>query len=323
MDIIEKIIEILEKQDAITSSENEFIKNESGKDESVKAFVENYDKLKKLFHSYKHIDPEILGEYIFYENGGEGAAKYIPLISNKIEMHLQTCSQCKAEFDDLQNEYKLLGNHLDERINTKNSNRQKHSLMFLKSFPRSYRVALGAILIVLAAYAGMKVTSEMNTPFYEKNLSYLEDEQNLSTRGRTSELFQKSISALSKDQFENAIKYLNEDIEKNRDDKSIFYSYYILGLTHLKNSVHHFLGTFNSFDPGEIDKAIDNLELSIKKNNSGLYKNLNLDAHYYIAVGYMIEHDANSAKGHLQIVKDGKGRFYKEASEILNSLEKN
>ena len=323
MDIIDKIIALLEKKESITLSESEFIKNEARKDESMEAFVENYDKLKKLFHSYEHIDPEILGEYIFYKNDEKGAAKYIPLISNKIETHLQTCPQCKTEFDELQNEFKLLENHLDNRINTKSDNEQKHSIMFLTSLPRGYRVGLGAILIILAAYAGMKVTSEINTPFYEKDLSYLEDEQNLPTRGRTSLIFQKSISTLSEEDFDNAIKYLNEDIEENRDDKSIFYSYYILGLTHLKNSVHNFLGTFNSFDSGEVDKAIDNLKLSIEKNDSGLYKNLNLDAHYFIAIGYLIEYNTNSAKEHLQIVKDKKGRFYKEATEILTSLKKN
>ena len=323
MDTIEKIIEILERQDSITPSENEFIKNESDKDESVKVFIENYDKLKNLFLTSEHVDPEILGEYIFYKNDEQGAAKYLPLVSKKIEKHLQICSQCKTEFDELQNEFKLLGNHLDGRINTNSDNEQKHSIKFLRSMQQGYRVAIGAILIILAAYAGMKVTSEINTPFYEKDISYLENEQNLSTRGRTSEVFQKGISALSKGEFANAIKYLNEDIEKNSDDKSIFYSYYILGIIHLKNSVHHFLGTFYSFDSKEVSESINNFKLFIKKNNSGLYKNLILNAHYYIAVGYMIERDPDSAIKHLHIVKDEKGRFYKEATEILNSLEKN
>jgi len=323
MDNIEKIIDILEKEDLMTSSESEFIKDEASKNETIKAFVENYGRLKSLFHTNEHIDSEILGEYLLYNNGDEEVSKYIPLISTKIETHLRKCSHCKMEFERLQEEYQHLENHLDKRINATRSVDSKRTLAFPHSFPVNYRVALGAVLILLSAYAGMKVTSEITTPFYKKNVISLEEDQNLSTRGRTSELFQKSISALSKENFKGAINYLNEDIEKNNDDKSIFYSYYILGLTHLKNSVHNFLGTFKSFDPEEINQAITNLELSIEKNNSGLYNNLNYDAHYYIAVGFLIQNNTIAAKEHLNIVKTERGRFYKEATEILNDLEKN
>jgi len=323
MDNIEKIIDILEKEGLMTSSESEFIKNESGKDETIKAFVENYGKFKSLFHSNDHVDPEILGEYLLYDNGDEEVSKYIPLISAKIKTHLGKCTNCNTEFLRLQEEYRHIENYLDKKINVTRSVDSKRTFAFLRSFPVNYRVAVGAVLILLSAYAGMKVTSEITTPFYKKNVISLEEDQNLSTRGRTSQLFQKSISALSKENFKSAINYLNEDIEKNNDDKSIFYSYYILGLTHLKNSVHNFLGTFKSFDPEEIDQAINNLELSIEKNNSGLYNNLNYDAHYYIAVGFLIRDNTIAAKEHLNIVKTERGRFYKEAIEILNDLEKN
>lgn len=323
MENIYKLIEILEKRETITSSENEFIKSESAKDDSVKAFVENYEKLKSLFHSNTHIDPEILGEYILYKNGEEGSGKYLPVISEKIETHLETCAQCKMEFQQLQEEYLYLNEQLVERINDEGPTRPRQSFTFPRSLTHGYRVAIGTILILLSAYAGMKVTSEISTPDYKKKIIALEEDQNLATRGRTSELFQKSISALSKDKFKDAISYLHEDIEKNKNDKSIFYSYYILGLTHLKNSIHNLLGTFNSFDHGEVNKAIDNLKLSIEKNDSGLYKNLNLDAHYYIGVGYMILDKPDVAKQHLHIVINNHGSFYKEAAEILSSQEKN
>ena len=323
MDNIEKIIEILEKQDAAASSEIDFIRNESSNDEEVKAFVENYGKLKNLFQSSNHIDLELIGEYILYKKGEAETEKYLPLISNKIEAHLAKCDKCKLDFEQLQEEYSALGKHLDERIVDQQPQKSKQVFSFLHSVPSSYRVAIGAVLILLSAYAGMKVTSELTTPFYKKDIVSLEGNQSLSTRGRTSELFQKSISALSKDELKKSIDYLNEDILKNKDDKSIFYSYYILGLVHLKYSVHSILGTFNSFNSDEINMAIDNFQLAIEKNNSGLFQNLNLDAHYYIAVGYLLLDNTNSAKEHLKLVTTGRGKYYKDAAEILNSLEKN
>lgn len=322
MDKIDKIIEILEKQDAATSSESDFIKSESNKDEEVKAFVENYERLKNLFHTNDHIDPEIIGEYILYKNGDTETETYLPIISEKIEAHLAKCDKCKMDYEQLLEEYSVLEKHLDEKTSNQQSDKSKGVFSFLHSVPSSYRVAIGAVLILISAYAGMKVTSEITTPFYKKSVITLEEDQNLSTRGRTSELFQKSISALSKDELKDAIEYLNEDIQKYKDDRSIFYSYYILGLVHLKYSVNSILGTFTSFNSDEVNLAIDNLQLSIEKNKNGLYDNLNLDAHYYIAVSYLLMDDTISAKKHLKLVTNERGKYYKEAAEILNSLEK-
>jgi tetratricopeptide (TPR) repeat protein len=170
-------------------------------------------------------------------------------------------------------------------------NKEKHKLLpsFLSQNITKYRYAYTTVITLIVLYIGMFTVSSITTPDYKKNFF---SEQ-------------------------------NEDIEKHNNESSIFYSNYILGGTYLKAAESNFLGMFISFDEKNVQLAIENLKTSIKKNTSGSYENLNLDANYYIGRAYLLLDDFDSAKKHLKIVVNKKGRFYNEAGTMIEAMEKN
>ena len=163
----------------------------------------------------------------------------------------------------------------------------------------------------------------ITTPYYEHNIFVQGDDDFYTTRGRTSVFFQQGLNSIENKNYEAAIKYLNEDIIENKNDKSIFYSYYIIGITYLKAAESDFVGLFKSFDKQDVKLAISNLRESIDRNNSGDYENLKLDSYYFIGRAYLLIKDNDSARSSLQKVIDGKGKFSIESQKLIEQMEKN
>ncbi|MCK7526438.1 MAG: hypothetical protein MZV64_56980 [Ignavibacteriales bacterium] len=69
------------------------------------------------------------------------------------------------------------------------------------------------------------------------------DEDFYTTRGRTSELFQRGLDAIDRKDYDSAIQYLNDDVNKNQNDESIFYTHFILGITYVNKAESDFLGS--------------------------------------------------------------------------------
>ncbi len=318
MEKLEKILNILENN-APSESERTFLQ-ESLSDTEVKKFVETYKVLKKAVSGSDHIDSGILGEYILYKRGDDPSFEYISLVADKISSHLKSCDRCSKEYQLLSEEYNSINEFLDKHIAEPKADT---STVFLFRASQRFKVAVTAAMVILVSYFGMRVVSDLSTPAYKQMIVSSQDDTSLLTRGRTSVLFQKSINALEKEDYDKAIEFLKEDIEQNNSDNSIFYSHYVLGLTYLKASESDFLGAFRSYDHKKVAEGIKHLKLSIEKNNSGYYKNLKLDAHFYIAKGYLMIDNTEAAKEHLQTVVAERGKYYKQAEELLNSLEEN
>lgn len=314
---LEKILDILENSNPSETDKKFLDSNKS--DEEVKKLVDVYNALKTVLIGSIHLDTDILGDYILYKRGDEKSVEYISLVSDKIETHLKTCDPCSKEYNILSAELDSINNYLDKRITGK---KEEQPVLFLFQKSIGFRYAVATVLVLLISYFGLRIVSDISTPYYKQQIFSAKEDDNYITRGRTSILFQKSLNALENKEYEDAIKLLTEDIEQNKNDKSIFYSYYVLGITYLKTSESDFLGAFKSFDSDKVHRAIESLESSIEKNNSGYFNNLKLDAHYYIARGYLMLDEVNTAENHLNIVVDKRGRFYKKAEELLNSLEK-
>jgi len=215
---------------------------------------------------------------------------------------------------------------MDEFVSTKiTKDKVKGSVnsssLFLRLQTSNYKVVFTAIILLFITYSGMMIVSNVTKPFYKKNIFQSEEKTNFITRGRTSVLFQKSLSAINNHDYNMAIKFLKEDIVKNSNENSIFYSYYVLGLTYLKSAESNFLGTIQSFDHVKIENGIENLFIANEKNNSGDYDNLKIDAHYYIAKVYLSIDAIEDAKKHLQIVREKRGKYYSDTVETLNLFE--
>lgn len=322
MNEIDKILELLDKEELSESEKTELQNLISTQPDSEK-IIKTYNGLKNLHSKNSHIDEMILGEYVLYKNNMLENESTILLLQGKIEKHLRKCNKCTEVFKTLNAEYSEADSFIEQTLVDIPMAPQKDELKsgFSRRFS-TFRIAFASIAVLAFIYIGMFAASSFLVPDYKRH-AISESERNFyNTRGRTSELFQKSLSAIESKNLNEAIKLLEEDIAVNQNDASIFYSHFILGVTYIQSSESSFLGTFKSFDKEKVEKGIDNLKKSIKLNTSGRYENLNLDAHYFIGRGYMLIDDYNSAIQHFEQVVENKGSYYKKAEDMLSKISK-
>lgn len=325
MEKIDKIFELLERK-TITEAETKLLDELSESDDELKSFINVYRKLNTSLSASMHLHTDLLVSFILYEMGDEAGNKLIPLLKDKIKTHLNDCSVCRDEYKLLSDEYKVAHEFVDQsivRAERKNAQQKRNVLpiQFFKSI--SFKYAFAAIVILLIGYSGLFIISSSITPDYKKEIFSDNNDDFYKTRGRTSDAFQHGLYAIENGDFESAVKYLSEDINKHPDDKSIFYSYYILGISYLRHAESEFLGLFKSFNKEDVKLAIENLNHSIEKNNSGDYESLKLDSYYYLGRAYLLVDNFDMAKTCLHIVVNGKGRYSKESSELIKQLEEN
>lgn len=325
MDKYLKIIKILEQAE-ISEEDEQFLQERSYEDINIKYFIEIYLKLEHVLESTSHLDFEILSEFILYYDGDMEAATYIPYITELIEDHLTTCSKCNQEYIRLNKEFEQLDDYLTKSITTKDENEyefEKEPSIFSKLKFTNFKTAISALILLLVTYFGMMLMSNYTTLPYKENIFLFKENYNAFIEDRSAELFWKSLNALNQEEFETSIGYLTEDIIKHPDDSTIFYSHYLLGIAYLKSSENNILGTFTSYDHIRVGKGIENLLLATKQNSNGKNEQLNIDAHYYIAKGYLAIDELDLAIEHLQIVVHEKGKYYSDSIKILKAIEDN
>jgi len=326
MENFEKILELLQKK-SLSDEESLLLKEFAESDSEIASFINLYNSLDSGLSKSSHIHTDLLSSYVLYESGDAPESKLIPIIRNKIKAHIEECSVCKEEYDLLLNEYNDVKVHVNKNIvrDQKNNPVQEQGFAFFPRFLKqsNFTYVYVALTVLIIGYAGLFAVSSLITPYYEKNIFAHGENEIYTTRGRTSVLFQQGLNSIENGDYERAIKFLNEDILVNKNDNSIFYSYYITGITYLKAAESDFIGLFASFDRQDVELAISNLRESIERNNSGDYENLKLDSYYYIGRAYLLIEDHNSAKSSLQKVINGKGKFSIESQKLIDQMEKN
>ncbi len=306
MDETEKILELLDKQ-ALSDEEKEYLSKALNNPE-LRKIKETYLQLKNSLKRNDHIDEELMAEYVLHKNNlTEG--KVIVLLANKIEDHLRLCNECQELFKELNSEYSSVDEFINNTITTKPTGSE---------YIRKFKYAFASIAAVAIIYMGLFIVSSVTTPDYKK--SFLDGNDFYTSRGRASEYFQRGLDAIDNKKYDEAVKYLHEDIAENDDDKTLFYSYFVLGITCVNKGEKDYLGLFESYNKEDVMKGIESFNKSIELNTSGNFDNLKLDANYYIAKAYLLIDDIPSAKEHLKIVVDGKGSYYKKAEELLKIL---
>lgn len=318
MNDFEKIIDLLDK-DNRTNEEQHFLDEVINNDPQAKKISDAYLNLKTALKNDEHVNEELMAEYVMYKNN-LSSDKLIILLANKVEDHIRKCIQCEKLFTELNAEYcdvdSFVGQSVTENVSQEKPVQLKGFSLFNNISTAKYAFASLAAVVVL--YLGLFAVSSFTTPDYKK--SFLDGEDFYTTRGRTSELFQRGLDAIDRNDYENAIKFLNDDIINSKSDESIFYSHFILGITYVNKAEKDFLGLFKSFNKEDVQEGIKNFERSIALNNSGKFDNLNLDAHYFIGKSYLMIDDKTAAREHLQLVMEGKGSYYKKAEELLRIL---
>jgi len=326
MENFEKILELLQKT-SLTDEENRLLNKFTESDEEIGSFINIYRNLNSKLSASNHIHTDLLSSYILYESGDAPENKIIPIIKDKIKTHIQECTICKEEYDLLLNEYNEVKEHINNNVRREPESEllNKQELSFLKSllYQTKFRYAFAILAIFIIGYVGLFTFSSFNTPYYEKNVFSQGEDGLYATRGRTSILFQQGLNSIENGDYEKAIKFLDEDILTNKNDNSIFYSYFIVGITYLKAAESDFIGLFKSFDRQDVELAISYLRESIDRNDSGDYENIKLDSYYYIGRAYLLINDNSSAKSSLQKVINGKGKFSIESQDLIEQMEKN
>jgi tetratricopeptide (TPR) repeat protein len=326
MENLDKILELLQKK-SLTVEESRLLKEFAESDTEIGSFINIYNDLDANLLNSAHIHADLLSSYILYEMGDDPENKILPIIRNKIKTHLRDCMICKNEYDELLNEYNEVKEHVHKNVirEQKSEQPRKQGFTLLPGLLNraKFRYTFVALTVLIIGYIGLFSISSFTTPFYKKNIFAQGDAEFYTTRGRTSVLFQQGLNSIEGGDYEKAIKFLNEDIITHKNDKSIFYSYYIIGITYLKAAESDFAGLFKSFDRQDVELAISNLRESIERNNSGDYENLKLDSYYYIGRAYLLIDDSNSAKSSLQKVIDGKGKFSIDSQKLIEQMEKN
>lgn len=326
MENTDQILELLQKN-ALTNSEKQTLKNFADSDEEVKSFINMYTNLKSSLSDSRHIHTDLLSSFILYETGDDPGNKLVPIIRDKIRAHLNECSTCKEEYDILLSEYNEVSQHINKYISREHNGEvdSEKRTSFIPEFLRqtNLRFIYVTLTVLVVGYLGLFSFSSLTTPYYEKNIFVESDDNSYLTRGRTSVLFQHGLNLIEQGNYDAAIKFLNEDIQENKNDRSIFYSYYIAGITYLKAAESNFVGLFKSFNKQDVELAISNLKESIEKNDSGDYENLKLDSYYYIGRAYLLIEEKDLALANFEMVIDGKGRFARESKDLIAQMEMN
>lgn len=307
------------------------LKNELSDKEKreLKKLLEGNPQYKKYAALVKHLrnthlDADIISEYVLHINGlsteKKDFASFIPII----EKHISLCDECRKEFELLNAEYAEVDNFVSERfagevsVKEKNLSDTTYFNIFNNRIAKySFASAFTLVLIFFSLFA----ISELTVPNY-KNVSSFTALDDLSfTRGRITEEFQKGLYAIKKNELSKALEYFNEDISKNGNDKSLFYTHYIMGLVYLEKSERDVLGLFPSYDEKDIDAAVLNFKKVIEKNNSGLFPNITYNAYYYLGRAYLLKDDFEQAKHYLNLTVQSKGSYSEEAFALLNSIK--
>ncbi len=322
MDNLEKILDLLQKE-KLTADESDYLNNLNNNDLEGLKLYNDYFKIEKAVKSSSHLSVDELGEYILFKNGTEGDDKSIIKQAPKIEAHLRECKKCTEEFKLLNGEYSetenFLSNEFAKKSPEENKTQQVPAAITRRLYTSRYGFATTIILgfLILSAI----VVSNLTSPSFYKLAKVSNGSEFSNSRGRATNYFQEGLKSLEENNSDQAIKFFNEDIKQNSSDETIFYSYYIIGLTYLQESENSFLGLFPSYNKPKVVEGINNLQACIQKNNSGKFPDINMDADFYLAKASLMLEDKQEAIKYLKIVVDGKGSRMNNAAEILKELE--
>lgn len=308
---LEKILELIESGNA---SDEELISIAGNNAEAVE-FVNTYKKLNNIYSSM-HISIDELKEYILFKNGMEKESASVEEKVPSIMKHLANCIKCN-------NEYKTLAGELIEidLLLKKELHKQEEPKIIPLNHANkriSYFRYAAAIMIIPFVFAAASLILQ---PGAYKFASIGNNDDMFTTRGRSAVEYLKAAELINAKKYEEAITILNEDVTNNRNDETVFYSYYLTGLLNLEIAESSFAGFFKHYNAEKVNRAIVALNKCIELNNSGKFNNVNLDAEFYLGKAYLMLKNTEEAKKHFRIVVEQKGSQFAEADDILKNID--
>ena len=317
---IEKILDILSKNKP-SAQDKELIENIFSNDPTAKDFFNKFKRIEDLVKASSHISLDDFSEYILFKNNNSTSV-FSGSKVNLIENHLSKCDKCSKAFSELSKEYKDISGFVSKSLpQSKPSTSTLNVFKINTGMFNVLKYPVTTVAIILILYFSLLIISDLTTPSYYKYASINNSSLNYVTRGRASNYFQAGLNALDEGNANLAIKYFKNDISDNKNDGTIFYTNYILGLTYLENAENDFLGLFPSYDQNKVNAAIENFNQCILKNNSGSFPDITSNTHFFISKAYLMLGNRAMAKKNLKIVIKLKGSRSVEAKKILDNLQ--
>lgn len=319
----DKILELLEKK-TLTKGDKQELESLIGDNSELRKFVSAYQRLSEIVNHSSHLSEEEVSEYVLYKNGLKH--QDISIIGRVpfIETHLRQCADCSEIFKDLNSEYSNVDAFITETINQDETTVPGTSTPASETLSKKYRrplYAFTSVIIVGLIYLSLYVISSISTPDYYSDAALKIDSEFSVNRGRATEDFQNSLKALEQHDYGDVIKFLQMDIQQNPNDETIFYSYYIIGLTYLKTAGQDVLGLFPHYNRERAAKGSEYLKESVQKNNSGKFTNIKLNAYFYLAKASLMLNDKKTAREYLSKVITEKGSKMEAAKKLMGELE--
>jgi tetratricopeptide (TPR) repeat protein len=315
------LLELLQK-DKLSEEEQEQLNLIIQSDPESAKLYDSYKKISSTVKHHSHLSTGEISEYVLYKNGLSTDGTGIIMHAPRIEDHLRICKRCEDEFKELNSEFVESEAFIDAALLKPVSRDSKGKLPVsgILRRPFSLKIAFATTVIILLFTISAVIINLTRPSFYE--LAKLTDKSELSiTRGRATDDFQKGIEAYDDGNYSKAITFFNNDINFNNNENTIFYTYYILGLTNLEFAQKNTTDLFPTFDKGKAIISINNLKICIQKNTTGTFPDINMNAYYYLAKAYLMLGNKEEAISCLNNVITGKGSKMDDAAKILNKLK--
>lgn len=322
MNNYQRLIELLEKENFSPEDEN-YISELCAGDHEAEKIVRVYNKLKQSNTIYKIITFKQLSDYVLYLNGQEPIDKNIITLIPEIEKQLRISNELKKEFEFLNAEFSEAAQYVTNTFTISGKSKKNDLLNTLRNLNGFKKYSLYSISATSFVYLFLLIVLNIFTPDYKNDIILQDTSDNGYTRGRISESFQQGLIYINNNDLQKAIDMLNKDISINPDGRTIFYSHYVLGMVHLQNSKSNLLGLFTSYNESDLQKGIHELNLAVKKNTNPQFKNINLNAYFFIGNAYLALDSIQKAKPYFEIVTKEKGAFMKHAEILLESIHGN
>lgn len=290
----------------------------AAEDVQISEFLKFCEDVRNL-GSELHPDYEMIADYIVYEDQfTDGTTKQTINLTG----HLQTCSECAAIYRELKAEY----NEVEFReelpvfnIESAPKAAVKNRFNFLRSYPL-IRYAVAASVFLVIGWVGLALYSSVSMPLYKKIAGYNPAGEISQVRGRSNSYFDRALSEITNQNYNKAIALLNEDVTINSNDKTIFYTHYVIGLLYLSKSERSVLGVMKNYNTDDLKNAVKEFETVIAKNKSGKFDNVTFDSYYYIGKAFLLLDDKPNAEKYLKLVIVNRGSFMDESHKLLDLI---
>ncbi|NOX19246.1 MAG: hypothetical protein GXO87_13310 [Chlorobi bacterium] len=323
----EKIFELLSKEN-LTSEETRLLNKLIEENPEFKRYLPLMQTLKSLPEK-THIDADVIAEYVMFKNGMTVDNSSIIEFAPRVEKHLSSCEKCMNVFTELNEEFNEVDNYVTEQFAPKEEKAVIHEKTKGNVFEIIWnffnaggiKYSLATAFSALLIYVTLFGISEITTPNYIGLFGKETIDEAQFTRGRETPFFLKGQTALNDNDIDSAIKYFKEDLKRNPNDNTDFYTNYILGMLYLKKSKTSFIGLFPSFNEDDLSGAINNFKTAIKKNKTGMFENINYNAYYFLGEAYLLKNDFQNAIKYLNLVVENRGGYSEEAKKMLSELK--